>query len=275
MNPINEHGGRGQGGQMQRTQDRGFTLIELLIVIAIIALLSAILLPVFAQVREKARAISCASQLKQIGISLLQYAQDYDETLPTMSNTDLSRSNPNAGQTAYTSYVSGEITYYADTPFQNWFQEIQPYTKSWQVFICPSAPDRTTGGAPAGRNRTSYRVNGLAQQRKLSALSSPSTLIWTWEASVRGNQALIRPYMLAVPATPASRIPYPATVDLTYWINGSNVHGNGLNLLFCDGHVKLRDMKMVAAREFGLNSNFVGPVSSDTTKARIDPSLVG
>jgi prepilin-type N-terminal cleavage/methylation domain-containing protein len=61
---------------------RGFTLIELLIVIAIIALLAAILFPVFSRARESARRSSCASNLKQIGLGMLQYAQDYDEQLP-------------------------------------------------------------------------------------------------------------------------------------------------------------------------------------------------
>jgi prepilin-type N-terminal cleavage/methylation domain-containing protein len=65
-----------------RKSNKGFTLIELLVVIAIIAILAAILFPVFAQAREKARQTSCLSNCKQIGLSLQMYAQDYDETLP-------------------------------------------------------------------------------------------------------------------------------------------------------------------------------------------------
>src|SRR5579872_7481927 len=64
------------------TRRSGFTLIELLVVIAIIAILAAILFPVFAQAREKARAITCLSNLKQIGLACTMYTQDYDETLP-------------------------------------------------------------------------------------------------------------------------------------------------------------------------------------------------
>ena len=65
-----------------RASRRGFTLIELLVVIAIIAILAAILFPVFAQAREKARQTQCLSNMKQIGVGLMMYAQDYDETLP-------------------------------------------------------------------------------------------------------------------------------------------------------------------------------------------------
>ncbi|MFA4044255.1 MAG: hypothetical protein HZRFUVUK_001041, partial [Candidatus Fervidibacterota bacterium] len=67
---------------MKRRMHRGFTLIELLVVIAIIAILAAILFPVFARAREKARQASCQSNLKQIGLAIFQYAQDYDERLP-------------------------------------------------------------------------------------------------------------------------------------------------------------------------------------------------
>src|SRR5271156_1121304 len=84
----------GFGGRPSRS---AFTLIELLVVIAIIAILAAILFPVFAQAREKARAISCLSNEKQIGLSLLMYVQDYDEQFPTGSKLsyDAPTSGPN------------------------------------------------------------------------------------------------------------------------------------------------------------------------------------
>ncbi|MEO7715978.1 MAG: DUF1559 domain-containing protein [Capsulimonas sp.] len=94
---------------------KGFTLIELLVVIAIIAILAAILFPVFAKAREKARQISCASNEKQIGLALLQYAQDYDETYPDRSPDDATKTS--------------------------WRTCITAYVKSVKVFSCPSNPD--------------------------------------------------------------------------------------------------------------------------------------
>src|SRR5580765_859855 len=92
---------------------RGFTLIELLVVIAIIAILAAILFPVFAQAREKARAISCLSNVKQFGLGEAMYIQDYDETFPLAWGAEVNP--PPAGQ-------------YEDP--SSWWNEIYPYIKN-------------------------------------------------------------------------------------------------------------------------------------------------
>jgi prepilin-type N-terminal cleavage/methylation domain-containing protein/prepilin-type processing-associated H-X9-DG protein len=105
----------------------GFTLIELLVVIAIIAILAAILFPVFAQAREKARQTSCLSNIKQQGLAVHMYAQDYDETLPPWWV-------PNA---AVTDPPGASAIHY-------WYVNLIPYTKNRDVFRCPSA-----GGASA------------------------------------------------------------------------------------------------------------------------------
>jgi len=103
-------------------QKKGFTLIELLVVIAIIAILAAILFPVFAKAREKARQSSCASNLKQLSLSIMQYKQDYDEAYP-LSYPNVS---PNGTQNS-----GGGVTYW-------WMDCIAPYVKNTQVFHCPS-----------------------------------------------------------------------------------------------------------------------------------------
>lgn len=101
-------------------RQKGFTLIELLVVIAIIAILAAILFPVFARAREKARQASCQSNEKQLALAVLMYVQDYDERMPACR----------FGTTA--NRCQGSAQYYT------WRAAVQPYIKNRQIFICPS-----------------------------------------------------------------------------------------------------------------------------------------
>jgi prepilin-type N-terminal cleavage/methylation domain-containing protein/prepilin-type processing-associated H-X9-DG protein len=109
-----------------------FTLIELLVVIAIIAILAAILFPVFAQAREKARGTSCLSNVKQIGTGVMMYAQDYDEYLPRNSHPDPPRILEGA--------------HFVDCSTPRWMDVIYPYVKNEQIFNCPSDSFATISG---------------------------------------------------------------------------------------------------------------------------------
>ena len=125
---------------------RGFTLIELLVVIAIIAILAAILFPVFAKAREKARQVTCLSNMKQLGLGFTQYNQDYDE------------------------YFTGSDAY-----GQGWAGKIYPYVKSKGVFICPD-DSRTSPDSVNAPDQISYVANNLILDTQGQQLGSPATL---------------------------------------------------------------------------------------------------
>ncbi|WP_309709673.1 DUF1559 domain-containing protein [Armatimonas sp.] len=116
---------------MSRTRT-AFTLIELLVVIAIIAILAAILFPVFAQARDKARGTACLSNTKQIGTAMMMYAQDYDEVIPRNAHSDPPR------------VLEGN--HFVDCSTPRWMDVIYPYIKNEQVFNCPSDGFSTISG---------------------------------------------------------------------------------------------------------------------------------
>ena len=141
------------------TQRRGFTLIELLVVIAIIAILAAILFPVFARAREKARQSSCLSNVKQIGLATLAYVQDYDERLPAHQR-------------------QGRVMTVQT--------QVGPYMKNEQLWVCPSQSDlyyyywdNPTGTAAVTGIRGSYGYNSRLNARLLADLRTPAeTGMW-------------------------------------------------------------------------------------------------
>jgi prepilin-type N-terminal cleavage/methylation domain-containing protein len=128
-----------------RAQRSGFTLIELLVVIAIIAILAAILFPVFAKAREKARQTACLSNMRQIGTAILSYTQDYDEMIV-----------PSQNGTAGINLVS-------------WPSIIQPYIKNAAVFVCPSGSETPTGEDTQYTSNAAKRLYMGATQGTTSA----------------------------------------------------------------------------------------------------------
>jgi prepilin-type N-terminal cleavage/methylation domain-containing protein/prepilin-type processing-associated H-X9-DG protein len=117
-------------------RSRGFTLIELLVVIAIIAILAAILFPVFAKAREKARQTSCLSNLKQLGLAAVMYRNDYDEI-----NLNYFRGPGNGNPTD--DWVNGQPVP-SSVGRYSWGVQIMPYVKNVQLFVCPSWPPQMT-----------------------------------------------------------------------------------------------------------------------------------
>ena len=190
---------------------QGFTLIELLVVIAIIAILAAILFPVFARAREKARQASCQSNLKQIGLAIQMYIQDYDDTvLPARLDGGPEQ--------------------------MDWTQMVFPYINNDQIFICPSDSDPVPSVGTGGYDK-SYGLNceihtynegtggydGFAGNpldiwppATMSEIEEPAQLISAIDFSFNQPGA-----------------PYPSIDDRVNWR-----HNETANVLFMDGHVK-------------------------------------
>ena len=144
---------------------RAFTLIELLVVIAIIAILAAILFPVFSKVRENARKTACLSNEKQIGLAIIEYTQDSDETYT-------------GGAPGVVQSVNG-----GQEPGQGWAGAVSPFIKSRQLFTCPD--DTTQGGTYAGFNYypISYGFNEYLANQALNTLTAPASTVMASEVT--------------------------------------------------------------------------------------------
>jgi prepilin-type N-terminal cleavage/methylation domain-containing protein/prepilin-type processing-associated H-X9-DG protein len=204
---------------------KAFTLIELLVVIAIIAILASILFPVFARARENARRSSCQSNLKQIGLAVMQYSGDYDEKLPP------------------TSFLKDWTPTYAEP----WQSLVQPYVKSVQLFKCPSnASTRSINYVPSGQPAiaVSYLCNGggnVGNEGQWGGKTPMPVVMPTGDGSYYRNAAtglseIASPSQLILVGEGADRADpwfYPQFSDMKM-----QNHLGTANFLFADGHVK-------------------------------------
>ena len=194
---------------------RAFTLIELLIVIAIIAILAAILFPVFARARENARRASCQSNMKQLGLGFAQYTQDYDERYPGagafqtwgqggnwVKGTDLVELAKLSGSFAWESPATADTAGGA----------LYPYVKSEQVYVCPSTPD-------ARNKKLSYSMNCALSASSLAPITEVSSVVLLVDEDITLNDGYFWTRAAAVDRLTSS-------------------HLEGGNLLYADGHVK-------------------------------------
>jgi prepilin-type N-terminal cleavage/methylation domain-containing protein/prepilin-type processing-associated H-X9-DG protein len=214
-----------------RTASRsGFTLIELLVVIAIIAILASILFPVFGRARENARRSSCLSNLKQIGLGIIQYTQDYDERYPA----------------THWEMDGNRLGYQTRADERGWSYNIQPYLKSTQIFQCPSEPNPPLA-ATAISDTTGQTTNGYSDyvynrlMGQITATNSSGVSIAELERASNTVMALDyystgSGYSLSGGGTdPLNRAFLPP--DSSGKGPGLR-HLEGINFLFADGHAK-------------------------------------
>jgi prepilin-type N-terminal cleavage/methylation domain-containing protein/prepilin-type processing-associated H-X9-DG protein len=232
-------------------RSRGFTLIELLVVIAIIAVLAAILFPVFAQAREKARQTGCLSNVRQMSTAVFMYAQDYDETFPLY----------------YQPQPNGDAWY--------WHIQLQPYIKSWDIFRCPSCRDNE--GDPSWLG--TCKVHNPFVSKPLPWSVGPGGYGWNacyigsgyidiatrkpgWagvsEAAVGLPAETVMIAEITKQSNPGGVYPPPGGLGFTKgtgtgcslegnkWNNFAERHNQGNNMIFFDGHVKWMKKTQVA-----------------------------
>lgn len=229
--------------QCQNQNRVGFTLIELLVVIAIIAILAAILFPVFSRARESARKSSCGSNIRQVQLAIGQYTQDYDERHPH----------------TWFGYSSSGTNYV----LYRWQDAVSPYIKNLQLFDCASAPkawafvpdpnplavDNVANGSYAGNvaywggsGITGVSANHPFGFRPLPAIVEPAGTFMTWDAwASRFEEGWMNAASQPTSYDAAASPPGLVLAGGGYVIGGR--HMDGGNFSYVDGHVKWQDLK--------------------------------
>lgn len=257
--PNYPHYGRISSGFTSDKRE-AFTLIELLVVIAIIAMLAAILFPVFAQAREKARQASCLSNSRQVSLAILQYVQDYDERFP-LANWSLG----NVHNFHYSLLPSPPELYPGppDLGYNPAYRSVYPttiktYLRNAQVLACPSAEKGKmeilfASSLPAGvtPEPVSLIYSGYLSQAHVSMVRSPATVPMLWEGFGKSKDALFHPqpgmdcpvggqvciYQPSVPGCAAGN-GGQGFLYFGLFVRDMRVHNGGQNFTYVDGHVK-------------------------------------
>ena len=237
---------------MSPKSQRAFTLIELLVVIAIIAILAAILFPVFAQAPEKARAISCLNNCKQAGTAWTLYTQDYDETTPPQR-----------------------------TAYAYWYVAVQPYMKNWNMMMCP---DRSDANCKDANNPFSPMCGGYGYNDGWIS-DTGYGLAYTQTKDAQGKTLRAGRPLSAISA-PADCVAFGDTYDTPgYSIAMDNIlstlpdgvssktlrHQSALNFVFADGHAHLIRMQSGEFSGYGLVA--IPASQTDALKWCSDPNV--
>lgn len=254
---------------------RAFTLIELLVVIAIIAILAAILFPVFARAKEAAKKTSCLSNMKQLALGFYMYSTDNNDVAPASFED-----GPGMNGGIY--WFPGDnkpLGWHDPTEVQNWAEEILPYGKNIPIYVCPSAPHVSNPIfgylETRGAGNASYAYNGAVSRKSLSSAGNPANLIVIQGVYGTTRDAYVQP-------TPFGTVDSTGTLffDFTHGTpvcNGIDVnwmgatHSKGDNYAFADGHAKYKMRMATNYAMFGVGSD----VWQLTTSWNLVPNTTG
>lgn len=213
-----------EAGKGRAVKQSGFTLIELLVVVAIIGILAAILFPVFATARDRARATACLSNSKQIATALHMYTQDYDERLPLYAHLK------------------------PDGSSFSWAQVLQPYTKSTRLFVCPSAykisastnvncDPTDISGVRTGSYGYNYLYLGNLTSVSIAAIGKPAETVAISEINGLTGTSVCYPPSFWNSATTGGALTCSGAGG-TFTRGVADWHREGQNTVFADGHAK-------------------------------------